>query len=60
MTSDEELLEALIAPRCDCIDSDAWVCFRGQNIVGMDECPCPCHKDTRTRLEKNEQETQAL
>jgi hypothetical protein len=30
---------------CDCIDSDSWVCFRGQNIVGIDRCPCPCHKE---------------
>ena len=29
---------------CGCIDSDAWVCFRGQNVVGMDECPCDCHQ----------------
>jgi hypothetical protein len=40
---------------CECIDSDAWVCFRGQNIVGMDLCPCPCHKEAE-RLELAEQQ----
>ncbi len=29
---------------CECVDSDSWVCFRGQNIVGMDLCPCVCHE----------------
>jgi len=35
---------------CDCVDSDSWVCFQDQHIIGMDHCPCPCHKDAE-RLE---------
>lgn len=39
--------KALTATRnaCECIDDDAWVCFRGQNIVGMNHCPCLCHRN---------------